>query len=276
MSVRIVVDSSCDLIPALKERIRVVPLTVHFGEEEYIDGVTLTARDFYEKLVASDVLPTTSQATPFTFGEVFEELVHAGEEVVCITCSSGLSGTFQSATIAADDFEGKVYVVDSQNIALSSAILAEYALGLADEGKTAQEIANELNVVRDKVRLFAVVDTLEYLQRGGRVSKAVAIAGGMLAIKPIIGIVDGKVAMVGKARGNKGANRHMNQEAEKLGIDLTKPVLLGYTGTDDSLLKKYLEECGDFWPENTPVTVVSGVVGAHAGPGAVAIAFFAK
>ena len=276
MSVRIVVDSSCDLIPALKERVRIVPLTVHFGEEEYIDGVTLTARDFYEKLVASDVLPTTSQATPFAFGEVFEELVNAGEDVVCITCSSGLSGTFQSASIAADEFEGKVYVVDSQNIALSSAILAEYALRLVDAGKTAREIADELNVVRDKAHLFAVVDTLEYLQKGGRVSKAVAIAGGMLAIKPIIGIVDGKVAMVGKARGNKGANRHMNQEVEKLGIDLSKPVLLGYTGTDDSLLKKYMEECGDFWPENTPVTMVSGVVGAHAGPGAVAIAFFAK
>ena len=276
MSVRIVVDSSCDLIPALRERVRIVPLTVHFGEEEYIDGVTLTAAEFYEKLVASKVNPTTSQATPFAFGEVFEELVNAGDEVVCITCSSGLSGTFQSARIAAGDFDGKVHVVDSQNIALSSAILAQYALDLVDAGKSAQEIAEELTAVSGKAHLFAVVDTLEYLQRGGRVSKAVAIAGGMLAIKPIIGVVNGKVEMVGKARGNKGANRHMNQEVEKLGIDLSKPVLLGYTGTDDSLLKKYMEECGDLWPANTPVTVVSGVVGAHAGPGAVAIAFFEK
>lgn len=276
MSVRIVVDSTCDLIPALRERVEIAPLTVHFGEEEYIDGVTLTAQGFYEKLVSSDVMPTTSQATPFAFGEVFGKIVEAGDEVVCITCSSGLSGTYQSADIAADDYEGKVFVVDSQNIALSSAILAEYALRLVDEGKGAKEIAEELNVVREKLHLFAVVDTLEYLQRGGRVSKTVAIAGGLLSIKPIIGIVDGKVAMVGKARGNKAANRQMNQEVEKLGIDLTKPVLLGYTGTDDTLLKKYMVECGDFWPANTPTTVVSGVVGAHAGPGAVAIAFFAK
>ena len=276
MSVRIVVDSSCDLIPALRERVRIVPLTVHFGEEEYIDGVTLTAAEFYEKLVASKVNPTTSQATPFAFGEVFEELVNAGDEVVCITCSSGLSGTFQSARIAAGDFDGKVHVVDSQNIALSSAILAQYGLDLVDAGKSAQEIAEELTAVSGKAHLFAVVDTLEYLQRGGRVSKTVAIAGGMLSIKPIIGVVNGKVEMVGKVRGNKAANRFMNQEVEKLGIDLSKPVLLGYTGTDDSLLKKYMEECGDFWPANTPVTVVSGVVGAHAGPGAVAIAFFAK
>ena len=276
MSVRIVVDSTCDLIPALRERVRIANLTVYFGEEEYIDGVTLTAEGFYEKLAESKVMPTTSQATPFAFGQIFDELVEAGDEVVCITCSSGLSGTYQSADIAADDHEGKVFVVDSQNIALSSAILAEYALRLVDEGKSAQEIYEELMAVRDKAHLFAVVDTLEFLQRGGRVSKTVAIAGGLLAIKPIIGVVDGKVEMVGKARGNKGANRLMNQEVEKLGIDLTKPVLLGYTGVDDTLLRKYMAECEGFWPEGTPSNIVSGVVGAHAGPGAVAVAFFAK
>ena len=276
MSVRIVVDSTCDLLPALRERVRVANLTVYFGEEEYIDGVTLTAEGFYEKLAESKVMPTTSQATPFAFGQIFDELVEAGDEVVCITCSSGLSGTYQSADIAADDHEGKVFVVDSQNIALSSAILAEYALRLVDEGKSAKEIYEELMAVRGKAHLFAVVDTLEFLQRGGRVSKTVAIAGGLLAIKPIIGIVNGKVEMVGKARGNKAANRQMNQAAEELGIDLTKPVLLGYTGTDDTLLQKYMTECGDMWPADVKTTVVSGVVGAHAGPGAVAIAFFAK
>lgn len=276
MSVRIICDSTCDLIPALKERVGITHLTVHFGEEHFVDGVELTAHDFYEKLAASKVMPSTSQATPFDFGQTFEEAVHAGHEVVCITCSSGLSGTYQSAVIAADDFDGKVFVVDSRNIALSSAIMVEYALRLADEGKSAAAIAEALTAIREKVHLFAVVDTLEYLQRGGRVSKAVAIAGGMLAIKPIIGIVDGKVEMIGKARGNKAANRLMNQEAEKLGIDLTKPVLVGYTGVDDTLLGKYMAECEGFWPEGTPAMVVSGVVGAHAGPGAVACAFFAK
>ena len=276
MSVRIICDSTCDLTPALRERVGITHMTVHFGEEDFVDGVELTAHDFYEKLATSKVMPSTSQATPFAFGEAFDAAVNEGHEVVCITCSSGLSGTYQSAVIASGDFEGKVYVVDSQNIALSSAIMVEYALRLADEGKSAAAIAEELTAVREKAHLFAVVDTLEYLQRGGRVSKAVAIAGGMLAIKPIIGIVDGKVEMVGKARGNKAANRMMNQEVEKLGIDLTKPVLLGYTGVDDTLLRKYMTECEGFWPEGTPTMVVSGVVGAHAGPGAVAVAFFAK
>ena len=276
MSVRIICDSTCDLIPALKERVGIANMTIHFGEEEYIDGVEMTAHEFYEKLATSDIMPSTSQATPFAFGEQFEAAVEAGDDVVCITCSSGLSGTYQSAVIAASDFPGKVFVVDSRNIAISAAILAEYALRLADEGKSAEEIAQELTVAREKVHLFAVVDTLEYLQRGGRVSKAVAIAGGMLAIKPIIGIVDGKVEMIGKARGNKAANRLMNQEVEKLGIDETKPVMLGYTGVDDTLLQKYITECQGFWQEGTPTMVVSGVVGTHAGPGAVACAFFAK
>lgn len=276
MCVRMIVDSTCDLIPALRDRVEVVPLTVHFGETEYVDGVDLTAHDFYEKLAVCKDLPHTSQATPFAFGELFEKAVNAGDEVVCVTVSSGLSGTFQSARIAAADYPGKVFVVDSMHIALSSAILVEYGLGLIDRGLRAREVAEALHAIRDKARLFAVVDTLEYLQRGGRVSKTVAVAGGLLSIKPVIGIVDGKVEMIGKARGNKAANRLMNQEAEKLGIDLTKPVLLGYTGVDDSLLQKYLAECDGFWPAGTPSMVVSGVVGAHAGPGAVAVAFFAK
>ena len=276
MSVRIICDSTADLKPELKARVGIAPMTVHFGEEDFIDGVELTAQGFYEKLATSKVMPSTSQATPFAFGEKFEEAVNAGDDVVCITVSSGLSGTYQSAVIAAEDFPGKVFVVDSQNIAISCAIMVEYALNLADEGMSAFDIAQELTQIREKVHLLAVVDTLEYLQRGGRVSKAVAIAGGMLAIKPLIGIVDGQVAMIGKARGNKAANRLMNQEAEKLGIDFSKPVMLGYTGVDDSLLRKDLAECEGFWPEGAPSMVVSGVVGAHAGPGAVAIAFFAK
>ncbi|MBR3974017.1 MAG: DegV family protein [Oscillospiraceae bacterium] len=277
MKVRIIVDSTADLIPSLKEQVDVVPLTVHFGETEYVDGVTITPGEFYKKLSESKELPHTSQATPFAFGEAYEKAVAEGCEVVCITCSSGLSGTFQSAEIAADDYPGKVFVVDSRHIALSSAIMVEYALQLADRGMNAEAIAQELMRVRDKVHLMGVVDTLEYLQKGGRVSKTVAIAGGLLSIKPIIAIEDGVIQMVGKARGNKQANAMMNKEAEKLGIDFSKPFLLGYTGTDDHLLCKYMEENGELWAgHEVHSTIVSAVVGVHAGPGAVAIAFFSK
>ena len=122
MSVRIVCDSTCDLIPALKERVSVTPLTVHFGDEEYTDGVDLTSQEFYEKLASSDVMPSTSQATPFAFGETFEAAVNAGDDVVCVTCSSGLSGTYQSAVIAAGDFPGKVFAtVVPRNVRLAEA-----------------------------------------------------------------------------------------------------------------------------------------------------------
>lgn len=275
--VRIIVDSTADLLPQDRARVSLAPLTVHFGDTEYIDGVTITADEFYQKLAVSKELPHTSQATPFAFGELFEQAVAEGDTVVAISCSSRLSGTYQSAAIAAEDYPGKVFVVDTLNIAISESIMVTYALQLVDQGLSAEQIAAELTQVRDKVRLMAVVDTLEYLQRGGRVSKTVAIAGGLLSIKPIIGIVDGKIEMLGKARGNKQANALMNKEAEKLGIDFDKPILLGYTGTNDALLQKYIQESGATWGDRQlPTTIVSAVVGVHAGPGAVAIAFFCK
>jgi len=273
--VRIVVDSSADLRPEIRERVDVVPLTVHFGKEEYVDGVDLTAHAFYRKLAASRELPTTSQAAPYAFGEVFEAAVEKGDTVVAIVVSSGLSGTCQSAMIAAADFPGKVFVVDSRSIAIGSGILAEYALELTDRGLSAGEIAAELDSVKEKVRLFAVVDTLEYLQRGGRVSKTVAIAGGMLSVKPLIALEEGIIKMAGKARGNKQANALMDAKIEELGIDWDKPCMLGYTGVNDELLEKYRAQ-SQLWTGDVYCAVVSGVVGTHAGPGAVAVAFFSK
>ena len=273
--VRIVVDSTADLRPDTRKRVSVVPLTVHFGKEEYVDGVTLSAAAFYKKLETCRELPTTSQAAPYAFGDVFEQAVEAGEEVVAIVVSGGLSGTCQSANIAAADYPGKVHVVDSRSIAIGLSILTEYALELADRGMTAAEIAAELEAAKEKVRLLAVVDTLEYLQRGGRVSKTVAIAGGMLSVKPIITLEDGMIKMAGKARGNKQANAQMDAMVQKLGIDWDKPCMLGYTGTDDDLLCKYRAQSG-IWTGDVYGSIVSGVVGTHAGPGAVAVAFFSK
>ena len=278
MSIRIIVDSTADLSRECRERVTAVPLTVHFGEKEYLDGVTITPEHFYKKLVASQDLPSTSQATPYAFSEAFEEAVEAGDQVVAIIVSSGLSGTYQSAVIAASEFEGKVFVVDSRQIAISAGILVKYAFELLDQGMEAEAIAEELTRIREKVHLMAVVDTLEYLQKGGRVSKAVAIAGGLLAIKPIIGISsEGKIEVLGKARGNKAANAMMNKKALELDIDFTKPVMVGYTGTEDTLLQKYLQESESFFEgHGYDKSIVGAVVGTHAGPNAVAIAFFSK
>ena len=279
MAIRIIVGSTADVTPAVRARVDVVPLTIHFGETEYIDGVTIDSKTFYEMLVESDVLPTTSQATPFAFEKAFRAAVEAGDEVVCITCTSKLSGTYQSAVIAAEDFPGKVHVVDSRTIAIGEAILAEYALSLVDRGMSAQEVVWKLMQKREKVRVLALLDTLEYLKKGGRISATAAIAGGILNIKPVIAITDGEIRVLGKARGSRQGNNLLVQEIGKAGgVDFSKPLLLGYTGLSDLLLKKYVSDSAALWQdqvEKLEVAVIGSVVGTHAGPGAVAVAFFA-
>lgn len=273
--VRIVVDSTADLPPQIRERVHVVPLTVHFGNEEYVDGVDITGPEFYKKLAVCKVLPTTSQTAPYAFAEAFDEAVEAGDTVVCLAVSGALSGTCQSAMIAAADYPGQVFVVDSRSIAIGLGILTGYAVELADRGMDAAAIAEEINAVKGNIRLFAVVDTLEYLQRGGRVSRTVAIAGGMLSVKPLIALEDGVIKMAGKARGNKQANTLMDAKVRELGVDWDRPCMLGYTGTDGDLLDKYRAQ-SEIWTGDVPSSIVCGVVGTHAGPGAVAVAFFAK
>ena len=280
MRVRIIVDSTADITSQVRARVDVVPLTIHFGEKEYIDGVTIDSKTFYEMLVESDVLPTTSQATPFAFEKAFRKAVENGDEVVCITCAAGLSGTYQSAVIAAEEFPGKVHVVDSKTIAIGSAILTEYAVTLLDRGLSAEEIAWKLMQKREDVRVLALLDTLEYLKKGGRISSTAAIAGGLLNIKPVITITGGEIKMLGKARGSRQGNNLLVQEIQKAGgVDFCKPVLLGYTGLSDALLKKYIQDSAALWNDHVdrlPVEVVGSVVGTHAGPGAVAVAFFAS
>lgn len=279
MSVRIIVDSTADLTPEVSDRVKTVPLTLHFGEMQYISGVDIDARTFYEKLVESDALPTTSQPAPVAFTEVFQEAVDAGDSVVCITVSAKLSGTYQSATIAAADFPGRVFVVDSQTVAIGSGILTEYALQLVDRGMNAEEIAWKLLQKREKVHVLALVDTLEYLKKGGRISPTVAFAGGLLNIKPVITVAEGEVKLLGKARGSKQGNNLLVQEINKAGgVDFDKPLMLGYTGLSDAMLQKYIVDSAALWEgriEKLPISIVGSVVGTHVGPGAVAVAFFA-
>lgn len=277
MSVKIIVDSTADLAPEIRAQISaVVPLSVRFGEEEYKDGVTITAQEFYEKLTASQELPTTSQPTPASFEEAYAAATADGSEVVVITIASNLSGTYQSATIAAADFEGKVFVCDSRTAALGTGILATYALGLAQQGLSGQQILQELMEIRSKVRLYFIVDTLEYLKRGGRLNAAVAVVGGLLNIKPILHVEPtGELKMLSSARGMKKAFAALTENATANGgPDFDKPVLLAYTGTSDENLRKYMAENPELWPDDTQTTIVGAAIGVHAGPGAVAVAYF--
>ena len=279
MNVRIIIDSSVDIADRFRQDVKIVPLTIHFGEEELIDGLTIDKQRFYERLVECDELPRTSQANPTAFQKVFEEVTQAGEEAVVITLSSELSGTFQSACLAVQDYDN-IYVVDSKNAAIGSGILTEYAIACAKKGMSAREIAEELERKKEDVCLIALLDTLEYLKRGGRISKTVAFAGGVLNIKPVVTIQDGKVEVIGKARGSRqGNNLLVEKIQESGGIDFDMPILLGYTGSSDALLKKYIEDSRDLWQEQAESldsTLVCSVIGTHVGPGVVAAAFFRK
>lgn len=279
MCVRIIVDSSTDVSEEYREKIQFVPLTVRFGDKEYLDGVELSKHQFYEMLVESDALPTTSQATPAAFAEYLESVASAGDSAVVITLSSKLSGTYQSAVLAAEDYPN-IYVVDSQSVAIGTGVLAQYAVELAQQGMGAEEIAQVLTQQREKVCVVALLDTLEYLKKGGRISKTVAFAGGVLNIKPVVTIQDGAVALIGKARGSRNGNNLLVEKIREAGgVDFGRPVLLGYTGLSSTLLEKYVEDSKALWADHVDKLdgcLLCSVIGTHAGPGAVAVAFFRK
>ena len=279
MSVQIIVDSSVDVAERFRERLHIVPLIIHFGEEELIDGVTINKEQFYRRLVESEQLPFTSQASPVAFQKVYEEVTQAGDSAVVITLASKLSGTYQSACIAAGDFDN-IYVVDSQTAAIGAGVLTEYALSRAEARADSRELASELEQKREDVCLVALLDTLEYLKRGGRISKTAALAGGLLNIKPMITVRDGEVVLIGKARGSKQGNSLLVEKIRACGgIDFDLPILLGYSGLSGESLETYVEYSHDLWERGTEIldkTCISGVIGTHTGPGVVAAAFFRK
>ena len=282
MAVQFIIDSASDILPGEARELGLIhlPLTVLFGEETYRDAVDLTHEGFYEKLVENDVLPTTSQIPPGDFAAAYEKVVEAGDEAVVITLSGKLSGTHQSAVIAAEGYEDRIFVVDSENVTIGERILVQLGLVLRNQGLSAREIAARLDEEKKNIRLLALLDTLEYLKKGGRISAATAFAGGLLSIKPVIAVEDGLVAMKGKARGSKQGNNLLRQLVEECGgIDFQKPFALAYSGLSDKLLQKYIDDSGELWQgmaEFLPVSTVGCTIGTHAGPGAVAVAFFAN
>ena len=273
---RIITDSGSDFCQPFPKNLTVIPLTIHFGEEEYRDGETIDHKTFYEKLISGKELPTTSLIPPGEFESAFKKASENGETVIAIVLSSKLSGTYQSAALAADGFDN-VYVVDSMNATIGEQILVKYALQLVEKGMSASEIVAELERAKSHVNLMGVPDTLEYLHRGGRVSKTVAVLGGALNIKPVLRLVDGVVVMIGKARGSKNGNNYLIQEVNKSGVDFSKPLCLGYTGLSDEQLQRYISDSRQLWEgkiDQLPISTVGATIGTHVGPGAVIVAFF--
>ncbi|MDE6104558.1 MAG: DegV family protein [Clostridia bacterium] len=280
--IKILVDSASDVEKNEAEElgISLIPMKVRFGGEEYSDGINLTHREFFEKLIESNELPQTSQINEFSWEESFKSLTADGSEVIAITISSKLSGTYSCAVKAAKKFAGKVYVVDSIQACIGERILLQYAIRLVKAGKTAAETVKELDAKKGKIQLLAVLDTLKYLRKGGRISSVAAIAGEMLSIKPVISVTKGEVKLVGKAIGSKKGNNLLNQLVEKCGgIDFDMPYALAYSGLSDDFLQKYLKDSEQLWKGKTefiPAYMIGSTIGTHAGPNAIGVAFFAK
>ncbi len=280
MGVQIITDSSSDVSQerAKEWGITVIPLKIRFGEEEFEDGVTLSNREFYEKLVETDEIPKSSQIPPFEYESRFREAVEAGEEVVCLCLSSGVSGSFQSAQIAAEEFAGHVHVVDTKQFCIALYLLVQRAVQERDAGKSASEIVEIIEKEREQVHLISLFNTLEYLKLGGRISGAAYVAGSMLSIKPVISIEDGIVKILGKARGSKNGNNMLKEYVKECGgINFDKPLCLAYTGFSDETLQKYITDSKELYEgheDMLPIVTVGATIGTYAGPGAIALAFF--
>lgn len=203
-----------------------------------------------------------------------------GDIALVITLSGKLSGTWQSAMIAAKNFSDSVYVVDSENVSVGEHVLIDYAFRLIDSGLPPAAIVEKLDILKKRIRLIALLDTLEYLKKGGRISSAAALAGNILSIRPVIAIEHGEVSILGKARGSKQANNLIVEQIRDAGgIDFSMPYYLGYTGLSRDLIQKYMDDNAALWESETdhlPVESVGGTIGTHAGPGAIAVAFVAK
>ena len=279
--IRILTDSASDILPAEAEPlgVTVIPLNVTLEDGTVLrDGVDMTPTEYYGVMAQCRKLPTTSQPSPELFETFFLEAAAAGDEVIGIFLSHELSGTYQCAKLAADMANvDNVLFVDSENVCLGESLLVRLAVHLRDSGKTAGQIAAALEHAKEHLHLIAAIDDLKYLRKGGRLPAAVAVAGGMLGIKPLISIKEGKVAMAGKARGLPGAYVALFKKIEELGgINPAFAALAGYTVSTREVapIQNYLSET--LQVEEPLVRQIGCVIGTHAGPGAFGIAFFDK
>ncbi len=274
--VKIICDSACDIKQdeARELGVLVVPIKVNFSGTEYLDGVTLNSDEFFKKLIESSDIPKTSQIPPYEWQEIFEK--NKDDEVIVITMSKKLSNTYNSALLASKDYPN-VTVVDSENVTIGEKILIKHAIRLKDEGKTRKQIVKALEDNKGRIRLVALLDTLEYLRKGGRIGVVTAVAGKFLQIKPVVEIYDGKVRTIGKAMGSKNGNNMLRKKINDYdGIDFDYPCALAYSGLDPFMLEKYVEDSMDLYPEGFEFDKVQigSAIGTHIGPGGIAFAFF--
>lgn len=280
MAIRIITDSSADFDSAVARRrsIDVVPMSIQFGDASFLSGRTLSNEVFYKLLQEKKENPTTSQPTPEAFLRLFQQAREAGDQVVAVVLSGSLSGTLQSAVIAKELCQYEpIYLVDSRSASAGIQILVNYACKLRDSGLPAAGIAEEVERLKDQVRVFAVVDTLEYLRRGGRLTGIQAGLGAVTRLKPVIAVRDGVVAIAHRSFGMAAAVKHLLKLLEEQPVDDDFPSYFLYTGdrSREELLLPKLKERG-MLPLRLHYCSVGPTIGAHAGPGALGLAYMKR
>ena len=277
--VRIITDSAADLEPQEYEKLGVtcIPLRVSFGDREYQENVDLSKERFYELLLGSEEFPKTSQASPAILTELFENARDQGDEAVYITLSSALSGTYQTACMIREDVEyDGAYVFDSRNATGGQRMLVEYACCLRDQGKDAAGIIAGLESIRDRIELYACVNTLEYLHKGGRISHAVYTLGSMAQIKPIISVdLEGRVALPGKAIGMRKGMDFLCKRLAARKPDENHPVYVMYTNNRSvaETLAQRMEAQGWGQIPAERIIPVGAAIGTHVGPDACGLGY---
>ncbi len=279
MSVKIMIDSASDLTEkqALEAGMLFMPIYVQFGSDEYLDGVNMNASKFYDMLEQCEDLPTTSLINEYVWSEAFEKELADGSELIVITISSKLSGTYRAAESAARKYGERVRVIDSLNATFAEALLGLYAVELRDAGRSFGEIADLLEEKKKLLRVYAVIDTLKYLKKGGRISAAAAMIGTALSIKPIIAVIDGEVKVISKAMGSRKALQQLSEFIRKDGADTTMPLSYIYSGNDRTNIERYVEYSKDL-VEGVEVGIncLGCTIGTHIGAGAVGLVYFKK
>lgn len=279
--IKILVDSASDIDAdeAKELGIDLIPIEILIDGVSYYDGVNLSHVEFFKKLETCQTFPQTSQITEFRYHEKFEEMTKNGDSVIAICLSSKLSGTYTQAVNASKDFKN-VYVVDSLNACVGERLLTEYAIRLVKENMTVKEIVELLEKKKKNIKVFALLGTLEYLKKGGRISSLTAFAGTMLNIKPILAVIDGELKLVGKGVGLKKGARLLNiLITDTNGIDFDMPYVGGFSDFDTVALEKYLEDSKQIWGDTTKTIskkMLGSTIGTHIGPGTIAVSFFEK
>lgn len=279
IAIRIFTDSTCDLSAEDQTRLGacVVPLTVHFSDASYLDGVEITNEEFYDKLDGSEALPTTSQVTPGAFIDAFRPYLDAGDEIVGIFISGSISGTYNSAVMAKEELaSGALHIVDSRNATLGLALLISEAAKLRDAGFSAAEIAEHISSLTGKVRLLAIINNLKYLRKGGRISATTAVIGELMGVKPLMTIIDGTVQSIGKARGMPAAINELLKKALAELPDLRYGAAFAHTCAPEMAQKVIDCVKGPLKLVDWLTCNIGSVIGTHTGKGAVGFAYIAK